>query len=112
MLQAEPISQLGTPVAPFGLARRRAAVVLLGQAGRAAAHAMTDRIMPVRVVFLLLEPETRAMTIPVTVARLGASRRDEHKNSGGREEDCVSHSPSLVAAAQSPFRCPDWLPPW
>jgi hypothetical protein len=87
------------------LARRHAAVVLPGQPGRAAAHAVTDRITPVPV-----EPEARPMTTSVAVARLGPSRGGEHKGGGAREKEFVSHSSKSVAAAQSPFSCPEWLP--
>jgi len=78
---AEPGSQLRASLVSPRLARRHAAVVLLGETGRAAAHAIAEGFMPAPVVFLLLalEPEAGRMTM----ARLCASRRNEQKSSGG-----------------------------
>lgn len=101
---AEQISQLRPSVRSLRVARRHAAVVFPGQSRRAAANAVADRKMRAPVVFLLwaLEVQAISMTVSVSVsvsvAWPGPDRRGEHKCSRGGEEECVSHSPNLVAA--------------
>src|SRR5205823_4136461 len=76
----------------LGLPRRQAAVVLLGEARRAAADAIADR-------FVATEPISKAMTVTITMTITGLcnSRTGQAERDGTGEQENIPHFPSFLS---------------